>query len=110
MRRWQASNISRGSSNPTVVSKRRAGAFLFTAVGPARAIKVSADAIGDHHVTQRRSWLHRTKRKARDERELRRARVVEHARLALVDEQDLAHAIARRGTPRALDVDFVVRR
>src|SRR5260221_8590616 len=110
MRRWQASNISRGSSNPTVVSKRLGRAFLFIPMGPARAIKVSTHAIGDHHVTQRRSWLHCTKWKARDERELRRARVVEHARLALVDEHDLAHAIARHGPASAFDIDLVVRR
>src|SRR5258708_36367138 len=103
MRRWQARNISRGSSNPTVVSKRRAGAFLFTAVGPARAVKGSADAIGDHHVTQRRSWLHRTKRKARDERELRRARLLEHARLALVDEQGLPHTKNGRASCRGTE-------
>jgi hypothetical protein len=51
---------------------------------------------------------HRVEGIAGDEGELRRVGRVEHARVGLVDDGDVAHAVARQRAARPFDVDLIV--
>src|SRR5258708_35331810 len=102
---------SRGDRRTPPSYRKGSGARSFSSqcdrAAPQRSHAGSCDAIGDHHVALRRAGKYRVEGEARDERELRGSRVVQDARLALVDHGDFANTVARRIALCDLDVDLL---